>query len=30
VPPTHRVAQVIELKVPNLDARRHLVFLEAA
>jgi 16S rRNA (guanine527-N7)-methyltransferase len=30
VPPTHRVAQVVELKVPNLDARRHLVFLEAA
>jgi 16S rRNA (guanine(527)-N(7))-methyltransferase GidB len=30
VPPSHRVAQVIELKVPSLDARRHLVFLEAA
>ena len=30
VPPTHRVAQVLELNVPSLDARRHLVFLEAA
>ena len=30
VPSTHRVAQVVELKVPSLDARRHLVFLEAA
>jgi 16S rRNA (guanine527-N7)-methyltransferase len=30
VPATHRVAQVLELNVPSLDARRHLVFLEAA
>jgi len=30
VPPTHKVAQVIELHVPQLDAKRHLVFLEAA
>ena len=30
VPPTHRVAQVLELQVPSLDAKRHLVFLEAA
>ena len=30
VPASHRVAQVLELKVPTLDARRHLVFLEAA
>jgi 16S rRNA (guanine527-N7)-methyltransferase len=30
VPPSHRVSQVLELKVPSLDARRHLVFLEAA
>ena len=30
VPASHRVAQVIELKVPSLEARRHLVFLEAA
>lgn len=30
VPASHRVAQVLELKVPSLDARRHLVFLEAA
>jgi 16S rRNA (guanine527-N7)-methyltransferase len=30
VPASHRVAQVVELKVPSLDARRHLVFLEAA
>jgi 16S rRNA (guanine527-N7)-methyltransferase len=30
VPASHRVSQVIELKVPSLDARRHLVFLEAA
>jgi len=30
VPASHRVSQVLELKVPNLDARRHLVFLEAA
>jgi 16S rRNA (guanine527-N7)-methyltransferase len=30
VPPSHRVAQVIELHVPSLEARRHLVCLEAA
>jgi 16S rRNA (guanine527-N7)-methyltransferase len=30
VPASHRVAEVVELKVPSLDARRHLVCLEAA
>ena len=30
MPSTHRVAQVVELLVPSLDAKRHLVFLEAA
>ena len=30
VPTTHRVAGVIELAVPMLDAKRHLVALEAA
>jgi len=30
VPATHRVAGVIELAVPMLDAKRHLVALEAA
>jgi 16S rRNA (guanine527-N7)-methyltransferase len=30
VPATHRVAQVLEMRVPNLEARRHLVFVEAA
>ena len=30
VPATHRVAAVIELAVPMLDAKRHLVALEAA
>jgi 16S rRNA (guanine527-N7)-methyltransferase len=30
VPATHRVARVLELHVPTLDAKRHLVFLEAA
>jgi 16S rRNA (guanine527-N7)-methyltransferase len=30
VPATHRVAQVVELRVPKLDAKRHLVFVEAA
>lgn len=30
VPATHRVAQVLELVVPALDAKRHLVFLEPA
>lgn len=30
VPVTHRVARVLELHVPTLDAKRHLVFVEAA
>jgi 16S rRNA (guanine527-N7)-methyltransferase len=30
VPASHRVAQVLELHVPHLDAKRHLVFMEAA
>jgi 16S rRNA (guanine527-N7)-methyltransferase len=30
VPATHRVAQVTELHVPRLDAKRHLVFVERA
>ncbi|MEO5693712.1 MAG: 16S rRNA (guanine(527)-N(7))-methyltransferase RsmG [Usitatibacter sp.] len=30
VPASHRVAQVVELAVPTLDAKRHLVFVEAA
>jgi 16S rRNA (guanine527-N7)-methyltransferase len=30
VPATHRVAEVLELHVPSLDAKRHLVFVEAA
>ena len=30
VPSTHRVSQVLELNVPTLDAKRHLVVLEAA
>ena len=30
IPTTHRVAQVIELAVPSLDAKRHLISLEAA
>ena len=30
VPATHRVAQVTELRVPHLDAKRHLVFVEKA
>lgn len=30
VPATHRVAQVLELAVPTLEARRHLVVVEAA
>jgi 16S rRNA (guanine527-N7)-methyltransferase len=30
VPDTHRVARVLELHVPKLDAKRHLVFVEAA
>ena len=30
VPASHRVAQVVELSVPSLEAKRHLVLLEAA
>ena len=30
VPSSHKVAQVVELLVPSLDAKRHLVMLEAA
>lgn len=30
VPASHRVARVVELTVPSLDAKRHLVMLEAA
>ena len=30
VPATHRVAQVVELAIPSLEAKRHLVLLEAA
>ncbi|HZZ92596.1 MAG TPA: 16S rRNA (guanine(527)-N(7))-methyltransferase RsmG [Usitatibacter sp.] len=30
VPPTHKVAQVVELQVAQLEAKRHLVFVEAA
>jgi 16S rRNA (guanine527-N7)-methyltransferase len=30
VPPSHRVTEVIELVVPSLEAKRHLVSLEAA
>ncbi len=30
VPPTHRVSEVVELTVPSLEAKRHLVLLEAA
>ena len=30
VPVSHRVAQVVELAVPTLEAKRHLVLLEAA
>ena len=30
VPGSHRVAEVVELKVPMLDAKRHLVLMEAA
>jgi 16S rRNA (guanine527-N7)-methyltransferase len=30
VPASHRVSQVVELKVPSLDAKRHLVLIEAA
>jgi 16S rRNA (guanine527-N7)-methyltransferase len=30
MPSTHRVSRVVELAVPTLDAKRHLVLLEAA
>jgi len=30
VPASHRVVEVVELAVPSLDAKRHLVLLEAA
>lgn len=30
VPASHRVAEVVELKVPTLDAKRHLVLIQAA
>ncbi|HXN15034.1 MAG TPA: RsmG family class I SAM-dependent methyltransferase, partial [Usitatibacter sp.] len=30
VPATHRVSQVLELRVPKLEAKRHLIFLEPA
>lgn len=30
VPTSHRVSQVVELQVPSLEAKRHLVLLEAA
>lgn len=30
MPASHRVARVVELAVPSLDAKRHLVLLEAA
>ena len=30
LPESHRVARVVELSVPTLDAKRHLVMLEAA
>jgi 16S rRNA (guanine527-N7)-methyltransferase len=30
VPASHRVAQVIELRVPRLEASRHVVLVEAA
>jgi 16S rRNA (guanine527-N7)-methyltransferase len=30
LPPTHRAARVEELRIPGLDAKRHLVFLEPA
>jgi len=29
VPATHRIAQVVELRVPHLEAKRHLVVVEA-
>src|SRR6185312_3670042 len=30
VPSSHKVEKVLELAVPSLEAKRHLVFLEAA
>ena len=30
IPATHRVAEVVELRVPSLDAKRHVVRIEAA
>ena len=30
IPTTHRVCEVVELAVPSLDAKRHLVLLETA
>jgi len=30
VPASHRIVEVVELAVPSLDAKRHLVLLEAA
>lgn len=30
IPPSHRVAEVAELHVPHLQAKRHLVFVEKA
>ena len=30
IPASHRVAQVVELRVPDLAAKRHLVFIEHA
>lgn len=30
VPASHKVAEVVELRVPSLDAKRHLVLLETA
>jgi 16S rRNA (guanine527-N7)-methyltransferase len=30
VPPSHRVAEVVELRVPALEAKRHLVLIQAA
>ncbi len=30
LPPTHRVENVVELRVPSLEAQRHLVLLKAA
>ncbi len=30
IPATHRVTDVVELSVPKLEAKRHLVFVEAA